>query len=431
MSNNSRPIRFLIVGPRLSRNLGGPSIILGIRKVLCEQFDDYELSLANTPLDAAIEKKHAKAANIEHVTIPSGPRNWLTMLPKAFLARFLHLGLTGSSPMAAYLSATQKADIIVEAYGIRFADQAGGNSFVRRFIEGQSFGVAKILGKFVVQYTADFGPFNLRWNRLLARFWMGRCTDFILCRNKLSQEYLTEIGIPEEKTKCAPDTGFLMPAHDTERSSCYIRHNEKGLVAVGVSYQVRNRFPDPNSYDKLMMQLVKHIIRKHKCHVLLIPNEIRERPHYDDLTIALRVGNALESQHASVVQAQTLTGPEMKSIIGNCDAVVSSRYHTLVASLSMQVPSIAIGWHHKYKELFDLFEMGDDWVFDYSVCGLEELKSCFDILWAERDKLHQKLNDSLGQVEESIQHSGETVASIIKNVTADSDTRTSFQERSD
>ena len=43
----------------------------------------------------------------------------------------------------------------------------------------------------------------------------------------------------------------------------------------------------------------------------------------------------------------------MKGILGTSAAVVSSRYHALIGSLSQAIPSICVGWSHKYHELFN------------------------------------------------------------------------------
>jgi polysaccharide pyruvyl transferase WcaK-like protein len=37
--------------------------------------------------------------------------------------------------------------------------------------------------------------------------------------------------------------------------------------------------------------------------------------------------------------------------------VVSSRYHSLIGSLSQAIPSICVGWSHKYQELFSDYHL--------------------------------------------------------------------------
>src|SRR5690606_14730126 len=46
-------------------------------------------------------------------------------------------------------------------------------------------------------------------------------------------------------------------------------------------------------------------------------------------------------------------------IIGDSYLIVGSRFHALVSALSQNIPSIALGWSHKYKTLFSEFEVSD------------------------------------------------------------------------
>jgi polysaccharide pyruvyl transferase WcaK-like protein len=414
MPREVAPVRLLVVGPYLSFNLGGPSVILGIQRVLCKQFASYDLILANTSPDPAVEKRCAEAHGIKHVAIPGGPLNVVTLLPRALFARCF--GISGKSTLAPYLKAVREADAIISACGILFADQIGIDSCLRRFVSGQRFGVAKLFGKHVVQYTADFGPFKLKWNRFWAKFWLGRCVDLLVCRNEESRKSLRDIGIPAKKMLVAPDTGFAMRAAGTENNRPYLRKGEGGLVAIGVSHQVRNRFPDSSAYDTLVVQLAKKIIGTYKCHVILFPNEVSKVSRYDDMVLAQNIEKLLDGPAVTVVQSDRLTGPEMKALVGRCDAVVSSRYHTLVASLSMHVPSIAIGWHRKYKELFSLFGMADKWVFDYSRCSVQELISAFDRLWLARQSVRRKLVESLPAIEKQVYRTGAIVANQLEDV---------------
>jgi len=49
----------------------------------------------------------------------------------------------------------------------------------------------------------------------------------------------------------------------------------------------------------------------------------------------------------------TEAAAEVKSIIGQMDFLVASRYHSLVAALWMYVPVVTLGWSHNDSELLE------------------------------------------------------------------------------
>ena len=103
----------------------------------------------------------------------------------------------------------------------------------------------------------------------------------------------------------------------------------------------------------------------------------------------------------AVVEAGDLSGPELKAVLGECQAIVSSRYHTLVAGLSMGIPCLAMGWHHKYRELLSLFGL-EQYAFDYSELDQGALIAEFDGVWEDRQLLTMRIHDELPEVETAV-----------------------------
>jgi polysaccharide pyruvyl transferase WcaK-like protein len=49
----------------------------------------------------------------------------------------------------------------------------------------------------------------------------------------------------------------------------------------------------------------------------------------------------------------------LKAALGQAAAAVASRFHAVVGCLSQSVPTLAMGWSHKYRELLDDFGVAD------------------------------------------------------------------------
>jgi polysaccharide pyruvyl transferase WcaK-like protein len=401
----------LLIGSHLSNNLGGPSVVLGTMNVLREQLGDCTFVLVGSPWDEATERAMAKRHGIPFVPLPPKDRlSVLSVLPCAVIARILRRPYAGSRRVREFLRAVQAADLVVNSVGIMFADTLGWNAFADRAAEGRYFGVAKILGKPMIKYTSDFGPLEARWNRFFARFWLGHWVDAIVCRTETSYRCLTEIGISSDKLLVAPDTGFLMePAHTHAVERALTVVGERPRIAIGVSHQIRRQFRTPAEYDSLINSLVHHVACRRGFGVLVIPNELHERADVDDLVIARSVVQDASNPRVALVDSAQLSGPELKAVLGKCDAIVSSRYHSLVAGLSMGVPCLAMGWHHKYHELFRLFNI-EEWVLNHSDCDKATLIDAFDRLWDVRESLRKKIGEALPSVEAGIRKTARAVA---------------------
>jgi polysaccharide pyruvyl transferase WcaK-like protein len=234
--------------------------------------------------------------------------------------------------------------------------------------------------------------------------------DEIVCRSEESRKRLIEIGISRGKLHVAPDTGFLMkPVYSNKTNEITSREKGLTLVAVGVSHQVCRRFSDPATYDNVIAALIRHITTSLQSRVLIVPNELHHRKDRDDQAIADRIAGLVGGANTSVIDARQLTGPELKAVVAQCDVVVSSRYHTLVASLSIGVPCMAVGWHHKYEELFKLFGL-EEWVFDHRECRVEQLLLKFNDLWDRRDALRRRIEGCLPDVEAQIREAAAVVS---------------------
>lgn len=403
--------RILLLGPHLTRNFGGPSVVLGIMRALGEQLEGCQFLLANSGDEA--ERSAAQKHGVSLVPLRGVTNSPNRTLLSAAVAAVTGRPLVGSAPIRELIRTVQAADLVVGGMGIMFADSLGGNGFRRRFFEGYLFGIAKALGKPTIQYTADFGPLNARWNRFFAKFWLGRCLDAVICRSNTSHGWLTRIGIAADKLFVAPDTGILMKPQPSEEAS-RIEGTWDGApsVAIGVSHQIRNRVSDPAEYDSTIGCLVRHVARKRNYRVLVVPNELRDRPEVDDGSIAQTIVEQADDRRVSMVDTARFSGPELKAVLGQCRVVVSSRYHSLVAGLSMGVPCMALAWHHKYLELFRLFGM-DEWVFDYRNCGKQALVRAFDELSAKQDGLRRRICDHLPSVKSAIR---DTAAAVVKRI---------------
>jgi len=149
-----------------------------------------------------------------------------------------------------------------------------------------------------------------------------------------------------------------------------------------------------------MTDFVNYLIAKYGAYVVFIPNELSKTTN-DDRRIAEDICAKVNDGCCDVLYTDNLLAQEIKGVIKQCEVIVASRYHTIVAALSLGIPTLAIGWHHKYAGLLRLFNQ------EHRVCNIEELRfedlvDKFKELWDERDQVKKTITGVLPDIEDRI-----------------------------
>lgn len=109
-----------------------------------------------------------------------------------------------------------------------------------------------------------------------------------------------------------------------------------------------------NVYIRFLSEMIEHLCLNHHARVILIGHDLRENSRQNDDRNLCEYIRSLLRPGLPVGNINTvLTAAEIKSVIGNCDFIIASRYHALIAALSQKIPVAAIGWAHKYQELLN------------------------------------------------------------------------------
>lgn len=391
----------------LSNTFGVPSILVATKMALSDVFPDVEYTVL---IPYANYKSDAQLAPRYDVKIAACPRRirWLLLL--ALLKRCTGISV-GPVCVRDAIQSLRRADIAIDIRGIIFTDKLGSNSFFGRMSEGIIFIVCRILGKSVIKYTSSIGAFNQRWNRIFAKIYLGRFTQLILARDEISRKYLEELAI-RTPILTVPDTAFLLPSSESEVSRYYAAVRKASLlIGLSVSFQAKNRSPKSNDYVLTMVDFVRYLIDKYAAHVVLIPNQ-QSGELSNDHQIALDISQKVNNVQCDVLDTSNLLAQEIKGVIGQCEAIVAARYHTIVASLSLGIPTLAIGWHHKYAGVLEIFRQ------EHRICNIEKLSfedlvEKFDDLWQNREEIRQTIAAFIPHVKEQIAAGARAVRDIM------------------
>ena len=80
--------------------------------------------------------------------------------------------------------------------------------------------------------------------------------------------------------------------------------------------------------------------------VLLVPHSVRtgtEKTHNNDLPLCREIHQKLSVSNKVLFVDRELSSQQLRYLIGRCGLFVASRFHAMVSSLAMAVPTLVIG----------------------------------------------------------------------------------------
>lgn len=248
---------------------------------------------------------------------------------------------------------------------------------------------SRLLGKWTAHYTASYGPADKLITRLAAKALLrSKDCKILLCREKTSMRFLEGLGIQGDKLAYAPDTGLLM-APEPFPIPQYFKI-KRPVVCISVSYQIQRQCGEPSRYVSHIAKLCDFLSQKLDKNILLIPNQM-SGPKADDRNCAKEIISCVdEKDSVALFPSESFSSGQLKYVFSQCDFVISSRYHTLVAALSQGIPSIALGWHNKYSELLELYGQKDAYL-SLQAWDINALFNQCNIIASRRDSLASQI----------------------------------------
>ena len=163
--------------------------------------------------------------------------------------------------------------------------------------------------------------------------------DLIFIRDSASEKYIAEAyGSKSTFFRC-PDFTIDLPSY---KDSQYSKLSGRpAIVPNSIVFKTGNALSN-EIYVDILRSAAKTFYDRGEEPFLLLHDEVQDREIADILQTTCKYLDAISEPRPAV----------MKDIVGSCSRIVASRFHALVSSLSQGVPSIGIGWAHKYAELF-------------------------------------------------------------------------------
>ena len=396
--------KILAYGIYLDRNFGGPSIVHGLIQTLRRCDRDCKIVLYHS---RPVPEKEKGCCPVPVKQMPFGGGR---LLMAYFVRKFIGIVLHKNSVTEEFWRDFDDSDVVVNLYGICFCDKFNQKRKPRiklfRAIYSAismfplSF-IARFSGKRSVKCTASYGPIVQDLTRSAAKWAARICFSGMIARERESLRQMRDVAKVACEMAYAPDIANAMPYRSKEPMQ-----DEKS-VGLSVSFQIIKQWGgDKRLYYECIRSLIGSILEMGHIKVILFPNELKCDGVFDDAAVAAEIKQLFsDSENVRLFDIETHTSLDLKNAIAQCEAMVASRYHSCVASLSAGVPLLVVGWHYKYEELLDLYGQRE-WLLSVDNCTPDVIVSKFEKLWNEKVRIRENLLAKKESVLESLNESG-------------------------
>jgi len=103
---------------------------------------------------------------------------------------------------------------------------------------------------------------------------------------------------------------------------------------------------------------------------------------------------------------------QTKSMIGTLDMFIATRLHSGVFALSMNIPTLVIGFEQKSWGFMEMFGL-QDYVLDINTITAEQIVSSFNKLLKVRNEVIQRIKEKLPTVKNKAEQNGELIEKLL------------------
>lgn len=275
-------------------------------------------------------------------------------------------------------------DIVFDLSGFAYGDQWGEKEL--RNTKKQVLRFSK-RGKLYIFFPQAFGPFKLKENRTNMLSIIENAS-LMFARDQSSYGYLNDV-LSASTISLNPDFTCLVNTRNNQysnllepgrRNMCLIP-NSKLISKYNNSEKVSNLKDIVRYYVAII-----NVFLEKNWHVIVMNHEGKE-----DLAICNLIMNQVSG---SVSLISEISAEGTKELIKSMDAVISSRYHGCISSLTQNIPCLATSWSHKYEQLFEDYNLNNNILStDINERELEERVSSFIYDLDEQKKQLPSISD--------------------------------------
>jgi coenzyme F420-reducing hydrogenase beta subunit len=261
-----------------------------------------------------------------------------------------------------------------------------------------------LTGNDVIKFSQATGPYNNISNRTWAKLVLPKMYS-VNARGTITKDHLN--GLRLNNIRLCADGAFLMP--DDPVATEYVdnliateQFYDIPYISLSVS-SVVYKYCEKNNIDYIatMVQFIEYLNEK-GYGVLLIANAARagkEKLKNNDLPICREIMQSFEDKSTVKYYDEEFTPEIIREFISHSEILVASRFHSMIGGLEKGIPTLLVGWSHKYKEVLNMFELSEN-ALDFKQLQLDTLILEFEKIEKDRNKIRQQILYYLPKVKE-------------------------------
>lgn len=305
-------------------------------------------------------------------------------------------------------------DVLLDLAGISFVD--GRELFLPFNV--LSVWPAMVQDTPVVKLAQAMGPFANPLNRRLANWILAGCRH-VYARGRITESHLTNLGLEENRITLAADVAFCFQERFSlsEENEALVRELEvkldelrsrgQRIIGLSPSSLVHEKAEKIDlDYVQEFLGLISSLGAASEAYeFLLIPNatrEGRETTRNNDLIVIQKILQKAQERFPTHL-TERIHGVEfdvntsaIRRFIRVCDCLVTSRFHAMVAGLSLGVPTLVVSWSHKYNEVLEAFGL-EQWELAFDEPEIDLLASTKRLM-AAREPIRRQIKEGLDRV---------------------------------
>lgn len=317
------------------------------------------------------------------------------------------------------INTLRESDVVIDLSGIEFIGNVPLRKRYSDYLCTLSMQwLAEKYNKLYLKYTKSYGPFPTKDKiyRFLVRRSLNRL-PFLFVRGKGNLDEVKKLKV-KTTLYSFPDISLSLKAESRNWALNYVEKlgvdTTKKIVGLSPSAVIarmklkNNKSSCGDNHIKLFKELIE-FYRIHNQQVLIIPHSIVDGKDlvYCDLALARKIYKETKDKTGIyLVDDMDLAYDQMRAIIGLLDFYVTGRYHSISSALFMIVPTVALSWHMKYKDMISLFfkdfrviECKSHNV-DKSLALIKE--AYFDRRWFDRERASKKKIEICRLIDQSV-----------------------------